>query len=98
VRHARFDVASLSIEGIDVPLRAAYLLVAESEVEGRPQWECIAYGSDPAPLPQGRYVVAIATLDERHLEGDAVLVRSVEGAHVLRGDGPLTGLHADDLG
>lgn len=98
MRHARFDVASLSIEGVEVALRAAYLLVAESEVADRPQWECIAYGVDPAPLPQGRYLVAITTLDGRLLQGDAVLVRSVEGAHVVRGDGPLAGFHADDLG
>lgn len=98
MRHVRFDVASLSIEGVDVPLRAAYLLVAESDVPGRPQWECIAYGQEPAPLPRGRYDVAITTLDGRLLHGDAVLVRSVEGAHVVRGDGPLAGLRADELG
>jgi hypothetical protein len=98
VLHARFDVAHLSIEGVDVALRAAYLLVAESDVAGEPQWECIAYGLDPTPLPQGRYLVALTTLEGRRLEGHAVLVRSVEGAHVVRGDGPLSGLLADDLG
>ncbi len=97
MRHARFDVASLSIEGVDVPLRAAYLLVAGSDDPLRPEWECIAYARDRAPLPQGRYDVAITTLDGRILRGDAVLVRSVEGAHVVRGDGPLAGLVDDDL-
>jgi len=98
VRHARFDVASLSIEGVDVPLRSAHLLVVESDEAARPQWECIAYGLEPTPLPQGRYDVAITTLEGRHLRGDAVLVRSVEGAHVVRGDGPLAGFLVDDLG
>ena len=81
-----------------MPLRAAYLLVAESDGADRPQWECIAYGMDRAPLPQGRFDVAITTLEGRLLRGDGVLVRSVEGAHVLRGDGVLAGLVPDDLG
>ena len=98
MRHARFDIASLSIEGVEVPLRAAFLLVAESDLADRPQWECIAYGLEPTPLPQGRYDVAITTLEGRLLRGDGVLVRSVEGAHVLRGDGVLAGLAPDDLG
>jgi hypothetical protein len=97
VLHARFDVTSLSVEGVEVPLRAAYLLVAEREVADRPEWECIAYGLDPTPLPQGRYLVTLTTQEGRRLEGQAVLVRSVEGAHVVRGDGPLSGLLADDL-
>lgn len=97
MRHARFDVAFLSIEGVDVPLRAGYLLVAESDDPRRPQWECIAYGIDTAPLAPARHPVTIATLDGRRLVGDAVVVRSVEGAHVLRGDGPLDGIVDDDL-
>ena len=97
MRHARFDVAHLRVEGVDVPLRAAYLLVAETDGADRPQWKCIAYGLDRAPLPQGRFDVQITTLHGRVLRGDGVLVRSVEGAHVLRGDGDLAGLEADDL-
>jgi len=97
VRHARFDVAFLSIEGVDLPLRAAYLLVAERAELDRAEWECIAYGLDRAPLPEGRHPVVVTTLDGRRLEGHAVLVRSVEGAHVLRGDGPLAGLGEGDL-
>lgn len=98
MRHARFDVASLSIEGIEVGLKAAYLLVAESDHGDHPQWECVAYALDIAPLAQGEYQVAITTLDGRCMSGDAVLVRSVDGAHVLRGSGPLEGVLATDLG
>jgi len=97
VRHARFDVASLSLEAIDVVLKAAYLLVAESDHGAHLQWECVAYALDPAPLAPAEYRVAITTLDGRLLTGDAVLVRSVDGAHVLRGTGPLAGVSAADL-
>lgn len=98
MRHLRFDVAHLEIEGVDLPLRAAYLIVAEQEGREDLQWECVAYGLADAPIAQGRYGVSIATLDGRTLAGPAIVVRSVEGAHVLRGDGPLIGVAADELG
>ncbi|HEX2574962.1 MAG TPA: hypothetical protein VHK88_01350 [Aquihabitans sp.] len=97
MRHARFDVADLALEGVALPLRAAYLLVAEADDAEHPHWECLAYAIDPAPLAQARYRVDVTTLDGRHLHGDAVLVRSVEGAHVLRGAGPLVGVADAEL-
>lgn len=97
MRHARFDVASLAIEQVAVPLKAAYLLVAETDDAPHPQWECLAYALDPAPIAPGAYRVDITTLDGRDLAGHAVLVRSVEGAHVLRGAGRLEGVADDEL-
>jgi hypothetical protein len=97
VRHVRFDVATLAVERVAVPLKAAYLLVAEQEGVDSLQWECLAYGLDPVPIAQGRYRVDITTLDGRVLDGPAILVRSVDGAHVLRGDGPLGGITDADL-
>lgn len=98
MRHVRFDIATLAVEGVAVPLRAAYLLVAEADDAPHPQWECLAYAFDDAPLAPGRYQVDIVTLDGRALTGPAVRVRSVDGAHVLRGDGPLTGFDLAELG
>ncbi|CAN5202937.1 hypothetical protein BH20ACT3_BH20ACT3_00880 [soil metagenome] len=97
MRHARFDVASLAIEQVPVPLKAAYLLVADTDDAEHPQWECLAYALDPSPLGPGAYRVDITTLDGRTMAGDAVLVRSVGGAHVLRGAGPIEGVAADEL-
>jgi hypothetical protein len=97
MRHARFDVATLTIEGIALVLKAAYLLVAEQDGLDDLQWECLAYALDPAPLPKDTYAIDIVTLDGRELAGRAALVRSVDGAHVLRGDGPLAGITPDDL-
>ncbi|MFN8019818.1 MAG: hypothetical protein U0P45_17120 [Acidimicrobiales bacterium] len=97
MRHVRFDVATLAVEQVPVPLKAAYLLVAEQEGAPELQWECVAYGLHDAPIAEGRYLVEIVALDGRELSGPAVLVRSVQGAHVLRGDGPLMGVGAEDL-
>jgi hypothetical protein len=97
MRHARFDVATLVIEGVPVLLKAAYLLVAEQEGIDQLQWECLAYALDTAPIPQGTYEVEVTSLDGRRFAGRAVLVRSVDGAHVLRGDGDLAGVAITDL-
>ena len=97
MRHARFDVATLAVEDVPVPLKAAYLLVAATDDGVDPQWECIAYALDPTPLQQRRYRVRIVALDGRELSGDAALVRSVDGAHVLRGAGPLAGIDPGEL-
>ena len=97
MRHARFDVAALHIEDVPVRLKAAYLLVAEQEGSEDLQWECLAYALDTKAIERGTYAVDIVTLDGRDLAGRAVLVRSVDGAHVLRGDGPLAGISPADL-
>ena len=97
MRHVRFDVATLTIEGIPVVLKAAYLLVAEQEGIDELQWECLVYSLDAKEIPPNTYAVDITTLDGRDFAGRAVVVRSIDGAHVLRGDGPLAGISADDL-
>ena len=97
MRHVRFDVATLSVEQVPVVLKAAYLLVAEQEGASDLQWECLAYALETAPIAKGRYRVDVTTLDGRQFWGPAMLVRSVDGAHVLRGDGPLAGVTDADL-
>jgi hypothetical protein len=97
VRHARFDIAVLAVEQVPVPMKAGYLLVAETDDGVHPQWEALVYAFETAPIAQGRYRVDLTTLDGRVLGGDAVLVRSIDGTHVLRGAGPLEGIGPDDL-
>ena len=87
MRHARFDVAYLSIEQVNLPLKAAYLLVADTDDAVDPQWELLAYALDDAPLEQRTYRIDLTTLDGRVMGGEAFLVRSVDGVHVLRGAG-----------
>ena len=97
MRHARFDVAYLSIEQVNLPLKAAYLLVADTDDAVDPQWELLAYALDEAPLGQRTYRIDLTTLDGRVMGGDAFLVRSVDGVHVLRGAGPLDGVDPTEL-
>lgn len=98
MRHVRFDLAHLTVEGVDLPLRMASVVVVDQPGTDGLAWECLAYALDPAPLAPGRYRLGATTLAGRQLDGEAVLVRSVEGAHVLRGDGPLAGVVPTDLG
>lgn len=97
MRHARFDVASIAVEQVPVPLRSASLQVVQADGTDQLQWECLVYAVEGAPIAPGRYRIDVKTLDGRLAGGDAIRVRSVDGAHVFRGDGPLEGLGADDL-
>lgn len=97
MRHRRFDVAALRLDGDDVRLRYADLVVADPDGTDELQWECIAVPVTFARLSVGAYAVAVDTLEGRTLHGDAILVRSVNGTHVFRGAGPLAGLTADEL-
>lgn len=97
MRHLRFDIATLAVERVPVPLRLASLVVAAVELSDDLQWEVVAHGLDSKPFPQGHYLVDLTTLDGLYLRGEAVLVRSVEGAHVFRGAGPLHGLDPAEL-
>lgn len=87
MRHRRYDIAFLSVEGIDLPLRAAYLLVVGADDVAQAQWECLAYAVGSAPIQRGSYQLEIRTLEERTLTAEGILVRSVDGAHVFRGMG-----------
>lgn len=95
MRHARFDIASLAVDRVDLPLRAAYLLVAETDDADTPQWEVLAYALDEAPLDQRIHRIDIVTLDDRYLRGEGALVRSVDGLHVFRGVTALDGIDPD---
>ena len=98
LRHARFDVAYVSIEHVNMPIKAGYLLVADVDDSADPQWELLAYAFDQASLERRRYRVDLTTLQGRVMGGDAFLVRSVDGAHVMRGAGPLEGVDLHELG
>jgi hypothetical protein len=97
VRSKRFTIASLAIDGVELPLKYGDLLVAASPGATHIDWECVVMPFDPAPIDQGAYRVAAVTLEGRRLQGDAVLVRSVSGTHILRGAGTLDGITEDEI-
>lgn len=95
VRHARFDIASLAADRVDLPLRVAYLLVAETDDSETPQWELLAHALSEEPFDQRIFRIDLVTLDDRYLRGEAALVRSVDGMHVFRGVTALDGFDVD---
>jgi hypothetical protein len=98
MRSRRFTVARLQIDGVDVALRYGDLVVVAHETATTLDWECVAVPRERNPLDQGAYRIDVVTLEGRVLGGDAVLVRSIEGTHVLRGAGDLHGIAESDLG
>jgi hypothetical protein len=97
MHHVRFELAFVAIEQIPIVLRSAQLLVVEREGADRLDWECVAHALEATDLPRGRHRVDLTTVDGRLLSGWAVLVRSHEGVHVLRGDGVLDGIDPGEL-
>ena len=97
MRSKRFAVATLRIDGDDLRLKYGDLLVVAHDESTLLDWECVAMPIEHEPLVQGAYRLEFTTLEGRRLDGDAVLVRSVRGTHVLRGAGPLHGLALGDL-
>jgi hypothetical protein len=97
VRSKRFAVAGLRIDGDDLRLRFGDLVVVAHDEATTLDWECVVMPFVHEPLDQGAYRLDVVTLEGRELSGDAVLVRSVSGAHVLRGAGPLTGVSQHEL-
>lgn len=89
MEYQRYDIAYLAVDGEDLLLRRADLLVVQAEGNERPDWECIAYGLEGTVFEQGAYRLTLTTLTGEVLTGDAILVRSHQGSHVWRGAGPL---------
>lgn len=97
MRSKRFTIATITIDGDDVRIKYGDLLLAAHDGATHVDWERVVQPFDPTPIEQGAYRLGIVTLEGRVLSGDAVLVRSVKGTHVLRGAGPVDGLTHDEL-
>lgn len=89
MRSKRFDIATVDIDGADVRIKYADVLVVRHEGRDDLDWEAVVMPFDPAPLEPAPYHLTAITLDGLRLDGDAVLVRSIDGTHVFRGAGPL---------
>ena len=97
MRARRFALTELHIDGAPVVLRYGDLVVVAHDGATGFDWECVVTSADGRPLEQGAYRLDLVTLEEREFDGDAVLVRSVDGTHVLRGASELHGFDIDDL-
>jgi hypothetical protein len=99
VRHARFTLAQVHVDDIELTLMQADLLVVRREETDALDWELVATTLPSLPLPQAPCRLAMTVLEDgRLLRGDALVVRSDDRRHVFRGAGALDGLtDADGL-
>ncbi len=88
---------SMTVNGEDVPLLSADLVVVRRPETDRIDWECVAFTLLMDPFPQEPvFLEMVDVVESRTLSGDALVVRSDQNRHVFRGGGDLNGLTAED--
>ena len=88
---------SLTVNGEEVPLLSADLVVVRRPETDRLDWECVAFTLLMDPFPQEPvFLEMVDVVESRTLSGDALVVRSDQNRHVFRGGGDLSGLTPAD--
>jgi hypothetical protein len=88
---------SMTVNGEEVPLLSADLVVVRRPESDRIDWECVAFTLLMDPFPQEPvFLEMVDVVESRTLSGDALVVRSDQNRHVFRGGGDLSGLTAED--
>lgn len=88
---------SMTVNGEDVPLLSADLVIVRRPETDRLDWECVAFTLLMDPFPQEPvFLEMVDVVESRTLSGDALVVRSDQNRHVFRGGGDLTGLMPED--
>jgi len=85
------------VNGEEVPLLSADLVVVRRPETDRLDWECVAFTLLMDPFPQEPvFLEMVDVVEGRTLSGDALVVRSDQNRHVFRGGGDLSGLMPED--
>jgi hypothetical protein len=88
---------SMTVNGEEVPLLSADLVVVRRPETDRLDWECVAFTLLMDPFPQEPvFLEMVDVVESRTLSGDALVVRSDQNRHVFRGGGDLSGLMPED--
>ena len=88
---------SMTVNGEEVPLLSADLVVVRRPEPDRLDWECVAFTLLMDPFPQEPvFLEMVDVVESRTLSGDALVVRSDQNRHVFRGGGDLSGLMPED--
>ena len=88
---------SMTVNGEEVPLLSADLVVVRRPEYDRLDWECVAFTLLMDPFPQEPvFLEMVDVVESRTLSGDALVVRSDQNRHVFRGGGDLSGLTPAD--
>ena len=97
MRSINVTLESMTVNGEEVPLLSADLVVVRRPETDRLDWECIAFTLLMDPFPQEPcFLEMVDVVDSRPLSGHALVVRSDHNRHVFRGGGELSGLTAED--
>ncbi len=88
---------SMTVNGEEVPLLSADLVVVRRPETDRLDWECVAFTLLMDPFPKEPvFLEMVDVVESRTLSGDALVVRSDQNRHVFRGGGDLSGLTPAD--
>ncbi|CAM8650699.1 hypothetical protein MCEKE4_01553 [Acidimicrobiia bacterium] len=88
---------SMTVNGEEVPLLSADLVVVRRPETDRLDWECVAFTLLMDPFSQEPvFLEMVDVVESRTLSGDALVVRSDQNRHVFRGGGDLSGLMPED--
>jgi len=88
---------SMTVNGEEVPLLSADLIVVRRSESDRLDWECVAFTLLMDPFPQEPcFLEMVDVVESRTLTGPALVVRSDHNRHVFRGGGELSGLTTED--
>ena len=88
---------SMTVNGEEVPVLSADLVVVRRPETDRLDWGCIAFTLLMDPFPQEPvFLEMVDVVESRTLSGDALVVRSDQNRHVFRGGGDLSGLMPED--
>ena len=87
----------MTVNGEEVPLLSADLVVVRRPETDCLDWECVAFTLLMDPFPQEPvFLEMVDVVESRTLSGDALVVRSDQNRHVFRGGGDLSGLMPED--
>ena len=97
MRSINVTLESMTVNGEEVPLLSADLVVVRRPETDRLDWECVAFTLLMDPFPQEPvFLEMVDVVESRTLSGDALVVRSDQNRHVFRGGGDLSGLMPED--
>lgn len=87
----------MTVNGEELPLLSADLVVVRRPETDRLDWECVAFTLLMDPFPQEPVTLEMVdVVESRTLSGVALVVRSDRNRHVFRGGSELSGLTAED--
>jgi hypothetical protein len=97
MKSINITLESMTVNGEEVPLLSADLVVVRRPETDRLDWECVAFTLLMDPFPQEPvFLEMVDVVESRTLSGDALVVRSDQNRHVFRGGGDLSGLMPED--